>query len=360
MRRWLAGWVAILVMAAGGMGRAGDDPFEDAAAEAAKEATAEPGKEAAPPCFVIPSAEELGASDQIVQYREKFAPTLYQPEWAGWPWLDLGALAALLGLGSVMVWRHVHTRWFWIPAALTLWYFGFVRGGCICPVGSVANLSIGVAHPELVGISTALMFLLPLVVALFMGRVFCAAGCPLGAIQELLSGKKPVKVPERLERVLRWLPVGVLVATVWLAIRGGQMLVCLLDPYKTAFFWGYGWIQRLLAWAHGDLAEPGWFWIGDWSAWGILIASLLIGFRVYRPFCRFVCPYGVLLGWFSAVAFKRRHVEQDHCVLCGLCERKCPVQAITRDPETRQFSVSTYHCIQCNRCSSHCRKDGIG
>lgn len=44
MRRWLAGWVAILMMAAGGMGRAGDDPFEDAAAEAAKEATAEPDR----------------------------------------------------------------------------------------------------------------------------------------------------------------------------------------------------------------------------------------------------------------------------------------------------------------------------
>lgn len=338
MRRWLVGWVAILVMAAGGLGRAGDDPFEDATAEAVKEATAEPGKETAPPCFAIPSAEELGASDQIVQYREKFAPTLYQPEWAGWPWLDLGRVgrAVRIGVGDGLA--VFHTRRFWIPAALTLGYFGFVRGGCICPVGSVANLSIGIAHAELVGISTALMFLLPLVVALFMGRVFCAAGCPLGAIQELLSGKKPVKVPERLERVLRWLPVGVLVATVWLAIRGGQMLVCLLDPYKTAFFWGYGWIQRLLAWAHGDLAgNPG----GSGSAigrqWGILIASLLIGFRVYRPFCRFVCPYGVLLGWFSAVAFKRRHVEPTTACCAGCASGNARSR---RSPVTRKLGSS--------------------
>jgi polyferredoxin len=226
-------------------------------------------------------------------------------------------------------------------------------------VGSVANLSIGLAHPERVGVATALMFLLPLLAALVMGRVFCVAGCPLGAMQHLLGGRRSISLPGWLERVLRAGPVVALAATAWLAVRGGFMLVCLLDPYKTAFFWGYGWLHRLVAWGQGGLAEPGWFWVGDWAAWAILAAAVFAGFWVYRPFCRFVCPYGVLLGLFAAVGFKRRQIEQTNCVLCGVCEKRCPVNAITRDPVTKRFAISSFHCIQCNRCSSHCRKDGI-
>ena len=92
----------------------------------------------------------------------------------------------------------------------------------------------------------------------------------------------------------------------------------------------------------------------------ILLAALVLGRWVYRPFCRFVCPYGVLLGLFSMVALKRRHIEQNQCVKCGRCEKQCPVQAIVLDPKTREYRISSYHCIQCNRCSSICRKNGIG
>jgi ferredoxin-type protein NapH len=312
-----------------------------------------------PPCFVIPSAEELGGSDEIIKYREQFRPQLYQPEASFWPKLDLAVLVALLVGGGAMVWRRVHFRWFWIPAAVTLAYFGMLRGGCICPVGSVANLSIGLVHPERVAKMTAVMFFLPLIAAIIMGRVFCVAGCPLGAVQHLLGGRHSIRLPKALERVGRWLPVLALGATAWLAVRGGCLLVCLLDPYKTAFFFSFGWLHRFLAWAQGSLAEPGLFWVGDLTAWGILIGAVGLGWWVYRPFCRFVCPYGVLLGWFSMVAIKRRKIEQSHCVQCGICEKRCPVHAIVRDPKTAEFRISHFHCIQCNRCSSHCRKQGI-
>ena len=325
------------------------DPFEDSGASAV-----------APGSFVIPSAEELSSNVEITNYREQFRPTLYFPESAVWPWADLGMLAALLVMGSAMVWRQVHSRWFWLPATLTLAYFGIIRGGCICPVGSVANLSVGLVHPERVGILTGLMFLLPLGVALSMGRIFCSAGCPLGALQHLLVGRSLRRLPAAIDRFLRWIPVLTLGATAWLAIRSACRLVCLLDPYKTLFFSGYGWLHRLMNHFQGGLVEPGRFWVGDGTAWAILVGALLTGFWVYRPFCRFLCPYGVLLGAFAVVAFKRRRIERSKCVQCGICEKTCPVRAISHDSLNQELEISSFHCIQCNRCSSGCRKGGIG
>jgi ferredoxin len=311
-------------------------------------------------CFRIPSNEDISSNEVISSYREQYCPQQFVPESNVWMWVDIGMLTAILLTGCVMVWRQAHFSRLGIPALVSLLYFGLLRGGCICPVGSVANMAIGLRHPEMIGVGTAMMFLLPLGVAFIMGRVFCVAGCPLGALQHLLGTGRSVAIPPIPRAILRGLPLLVLAATAWLAIRGTCFLVCLLDPYKTAFFFGYGWIQRLIHWVQGGLVEPGALWVGDLTAWGIFAGAVLLGRWVYRPFCRFVCPYGVLLGWFSMGALKRRQIEQSQCVQCGICEKQCPVGAIVRDPQTREFTIAAYHCIQCNRCSSHCRKGGIG
>lgn len=314
----------------------------------------------APPCYKIPSGEDISSNEIMSAYREQSCPKQYVPESGAWIGVDIGMLAAILLLGCVMVWRHVQCRRFWIPAVISLLYFGFIRGGCICPVGSVANLALGLRHPEMIGVSTGVMFLLPLAVALLMGRVFCVAGCPLGVLQHLLGGRRSLRIPAIPHAILRGLPVVALAATAWLALRGTCFLVCLLDPYKTAFFFGYAWLQRGIHWMQGGLVEPGVLFVGDLTAWGIFAGAVLLGRWVYRPFCRFVCPYGVLLGLFAMVAWKRRQIEQSQCVQCGICEKQCPVDAIVRNPQTKEFTISAYHCIQCNSCSSHCRKSGIG
>ena len=52
-----------------------------------------------------------------------------------------------------------------------------------------------------VPITVAAFFLLPLAFTLFFGRTFCAAVCPLGAVQELVA-LRPINVPVWLDHAL--------------------------------------------------------------------------------------------------------------------------------------------------------------
>lgn len=55
---------------------------------------------------------------------------------------------------------------------------------------------------------------------------------------------------------------------------------------------------------------------------------LLAGIFIARPYCRYLCPYGLLLRWTSI--FTRRHasITPAECIQCRLCEDACPYNAI--------------------------------
>ena len=52
------------------------------------------------------------------------------------------------------------------------------------------------------------------------------------------------------------------------------------------------------------------------------------------------------------------HVS-DACIYCGLCAKKCPVQAIQVDREQKKWTVNTSVCIQCGACAENCKKNAI-
>ena len=49
-------------------------------------------------------------------------------------------------------------------------------------------------------------------------------------------------------------------------------------------------------------------------------------------------------------------VDIDTCVLCGLCAKKCPVNAIEVDRANKTWSINRDECIQCGACVSGCPK----
>jgi NosR/NirI family nitrous oxide reductase transcriptional regulator len=198
---------------------------------------------------------------------------------------------------------------FWI-SVFSLLYFGWYREGCICAVGSVQNIVLGIVDPTYAIPLTALaFFLLPLVFALFAGRVFCAGACPLGAIQDIIVFK-PIELPKWIQKVLGLIPFLYLGLAVLLVATKSEFIICRYDPFVGFFRWDAPFHMIVL---------------------GILF--LVVGIFVARPYCRFFCPYGVLLGWMSKFSSHHMTITPSACIQCKLCANSCPFGAINEPVE---------------------------
>lgn len=222
-----------------------------------------------------------------------------------WEYIDvLVLIGALLMTTWLALKKRSRQGLIWM-SVFSLAYFGFYRQGCICAVGSVQNVSLALFNTGYsIPLTALLFFIIPLLFALAFGRVFCAGVCPLGAIQEL-TGLKPVKLPKSVELTLALVPFIYLVIAILFASTNSQFLICRYDPFVGIF----------------RLDAP-----YTMIIFGALL--LLAGIFVNRPYCRFLCPYGVLLNIFSRFAGKHLTITPAECINCRLCEEVCPYDAI--------------------------------
>jgi ferredoxin len=87
------------------------------------------------------------------------------------------------------------------------------------------------------------------------------------------------------------------------------------------------------------------------AAGGIL---LLTGVFIARPYCRFLCPYGVILNLISRVSGKHLTITPANCIKCRLCENSCPFDAIQK-PEVKKLpsAVSSQQSVDNSQISIH-------
>jgi polyferredoxin len=235
------------------------------------------------------------------------SPLAPEPRWASMELLDVVILLLVLSLTSWFALKKRSRRGILYLSIFTLIYFGFYRNGCICSIGGIQNVTLTLFDPTYaISLSALLFFILPLVFALFMGRVFCGGACPLGAIQELII-IKPISIPSPLRKVLGLLPYLYLGLSILYAATNTDFIICRYDPFIGIFRMDAKYEMLLLG--------------GSF---------ILLGMFVARPYCRFLCPYGVLLNWMSSVSKWHLSITPSECVDCKLCAHSCPIDAINK------------------------------
>ncbi len=250
------------------------------------------------------------------------------PRSSGWEYVDLAVLAGAIGLASLFAVgirtdqktedtsntskknpsrRGRSRKGLMTIAVFCLIWFGFIRDGCVCPIGAIQNVTLAFADANYtLPIYTVGFFLLPVLAALWFGRTFCSSVCPLGAVQELVL-LRPVKVPAWLEHSLGLVPYFYLGWAVMMAATSTAFVICRYDPFVGIFRMG---------------ASSGMVIFG-----GLLLG---VGLFVGRPYCRFLCPYGAILGLCSRAAKYPTRITPDDCLNCRLCESACPYGAIQK------------------------------
>jgi polyferredoxin len=242
--------------------------------------------------------------------------------------LDVVVLAAAMGVSVWIVLRRRDRRWLRALTVGSLAYFGFYREGCVCPIGSIQNVTVALTDPHYsIPIVVTATFFLPLVTAVFVGRAFCGGVCALGAMQELVV-IKPVQVPRRLDRMLgllRYVYLGLAIFFALKPVLAREFLICRFDPF-VGFFRRTGPPHMLIL---GGV---------------FLVAGMFVG----RPYCRYLCPYGGLLAWCSRLARRGVTITPDKEMDCGLCSEACPYGAIEK------MRAVGRDCLYCARCYSSC------
>jgi polyferredoxin len=199
---------------------------------------------------------------------------------------------------------------------------GLIFGGFLCPSSAVQNIMLKA------GTAYLILFSIPLIATFIFGRIYCGSVCPYGAISELLHIKKfAIKVPKKADKVLKYVKYGILVFLVLRVLFTGEVVGN--TPFKAIFVFGGATL--------------------DWVMTGIFVFLSLF---IYRPFCKYFCPYGAIMSIIAKFSIFRIKKDES-CVSCRICEKECPMDAMD------DHAVTDSECILCGECCNKCPKDSL-
>ncbi|MGA9405898.1 MAG: 4Fe-4S binding protein [Bacteroidota bacterium] len=196
---------------------------------------------------------------------------------------------------------------------------------------------VNTIHP-----SGLFIFLAIVLVSVVMKKSFCSWLCPVGTLSEslwLLGEKifgKNIRLPRWLDYPLRSLKYLLLSFFIW-AMMG--MDVPALESFINSPYNKMADVKMYMFFAN----------ISTFALWAIII-FMLLSIAIKNFWCRFLCPYGALLGiasWLSPFKITR---EASSCIDCELCTKACPSNILVH----QTGRVLSDECTSCMRCVEVC------
>lgn len=189
----------------------------------------------------------------------------------------------------------------------------------------------------------------------FFGRFVCGWLCPFGLVQDLLYKipifKKISRLPgEKYLRMLKYVILAVFVIVLPITIvnvagMGNPWFCKLICPSGTLL----GGVPLILT--NPVLQNT----IGSLFFWkvSILVLILVLSVKLYRPFCRYLCPLGAIYSFFNPISFYHMEVDKEKCTKCKVCQHKCGMDIPVYE------KPNAMECIRCGKCIKACPHGAI-
>jgi polyferredoxin len=216
------------------------------------------------------------------------------------------------------------------------------------PIASLMNLKVLLATGAMPRLHPAGLFLL----LAFLGmswlfrKSFCSWLCPVGTVSEWLwrLGRSALgrnfRLPRGLDAGLRGLKY-ILLGLFLYAVASMSV------PAIRAFLEGpYGIVD--------DVKMLNFFrFLG---VTGCMVIAVLTVASILVPnfWCRYLCPYGALMGLVSLASPLRIRRDASWCIDCGKCAKACPSAL----PVDRLAAIQSAECTGCLECIAECPAAG--
>ncbi len=244
----------------------------------------------------------------------------------------------------------------WIGGIFYLWVRQFEAGGAPTslhrpagvegwlPIAGLMNLKYFVLSHRVPALHPAGMFLLItfLSISFLFRKAFCSWLCPVGTISEYMwrAGQKLFRRNFHLPRwgdiPLRGLKYLLLGFFVWAV---SSMAVEELAAFMASPYGVIADVKMLNFFRH--IGETGAIVLGV-----LVVASLFI----QNFWCRYLCPYGALLGIISLFSPARIRRNPESCIDCAKCAKACPSAL----PVDKLVTIKSAECTGCLECVAVC------
>lgn len=217
-------------------------------------------------------------------------------------------------------------------------------GGLLGAFDWVYQGSLNVIHP-----AATVLFLIFVAMALVARKSFCSWVCPAGFLSDLLARVGRFFFGRNF-RIWRWLDVP-LRSLKYLLLAFFLWAIWKMPPEGVRAFIESPYYRL------SDVRMGMWFVEIGGVAAGVV--AFMVGASIlWRGFwCRYLCPYGALLGlvsWASPMKVRRDPVS---CIDCKLCDKACGA----RLPVSTKTAITSSECTGCLDCVAVCPvKDALG